>query len=274
MYKIQKPGAWICSNDNDHQNRGRLKVHQPGSKIYLNNDDEFEIELHNPTTNNVKAEITIDGKPISSGGIVIRSGERIYLECFPDSRKKFTFKTYEVSDDSETKKAISHNGSVQVKFYKELIKKTYCEPFPFQTQIFYNTNLQPLGNNFYTSNVNTYGTTDVGSSYLSTSEITSSMSNSELSIETGQVDGGSQSNQQFSKVDMDFESGVSYTYSFKLLPMSQKPLDKKEFKVKKSKKSKSLSTTDKLDSLIKLSDLYKSGMINKFEFDKLKSELV
>tara|TARA_R110000772_G_scaffold20466_5_gene56889 strand:+ start:43398 stop:44279 length:882 start_codon:yes stop_codon:yes gene_type:complete len=293
MYSVntKNPGAWVCANEDGRQNRGRLKIHKPGSKIYLQDEDEFEIELHNPTTLNVKAVIKIDGKPICSGGLVLRSGERIYLECFPDSRKKFTFKTYEVDDSNESKVAISNNGRVEIKFYKEKVKTIYCNTW---TNDCWNW---PHHNNVYYTN--TGGTYDFGSTFTTTSNIAGSCTSASgamdisalnvndfdpgdvlrgtslsdtKSIETGQVDGGEQSEQEFTTVDMSFESYSCCGYNFQILPISQKPISKKEFR--KAKKKVNHTTSDKLDGLIKLGDLLKQGIIDQLEFDKLKSELI
>jgi hypothetical protein len=266
----RKPGAWICTNDNDRQNRGRTKVYQPGSKIYLNDNEEFEIELFNPTTYNVKAEISIDGKKISSGGLVIKSGQRVYLECFPDSQRKFTFKTYEVENSNEAREAISNNGRVDIKFYREKIHYNYI---PYYTNTYY-------GNTFGTCN-----TRGIGGSTLTSGDVfysnslqsnISSDSNMEfntasldsLSIETGQTEGGDKSNQEFESVYMDFESWVLSSYTFQLLPMSQKPIEPKRFKKKKSK------SINKVEELTKLKDLLESEIIDQTEFEELKSEIM
>jgi hypothetical protein len=304
MYsKTTNPGAWVCSNESNRQNRGRLKIHQPGSKIYFRDGDEFLIELHNPTTSNVKAEIKIDGKPICSGGLVLRNGERIYLECFPDSKKKFTFKTYIVDDSEESKEAISTNGRVEIEFYKETILQTYCNPHPWNVRT-YNSDITG-GNNFY--NCNTLGqssgsgevtldgmigatTTNVSNTTFTSTNFggdipnlkSSKMSGNKRSkksidnvlrgnIETGQIDGGEQSNQEFTTVDMTFDSYSFKTYTFQILPLSQKPVSKKEFRIKKVKVK---ATSVKLDELLKLKDLLEQDLISRDEFDKLKLELI
>ena len=307
MYsKITNPGAWVCSNEPNRQNRGRLKIHQPGSKIYLQDGDEFLIELHNPTTNNVKAEIKIDGKPICSGGLVLRNGERIYLECFPDSKKKFTFKTYQVDDSKESKQAISTNGRVEIKFYKETVLQTYCNTYPWNVRTYYDGTT--LGNNFY--NCNTLGqssgsgevtldgiiggvtSTNISNTTFTSTNLSDSLNlkSSKLSgkmrskkskktidnatrgiIETGQIDGGEQSDQEFTLVDMTFDSYSFKTYTFQILPLSQKPVSKKEFRIKKVKVKK---TSVKLDELLKLKDLLEQELISRDEFEKLKLELI
>lgn len=265
----KKPGAWICTNDTKRQTRGRTKVYQPGSKIYLNDNEEFEIELYNPTNYNVKAEIKIDGKKISSGGLVIRSGQRAYLECFPDTNKKFTFKTYTVEDSNESREAIADNGRVEVEFYRERINYDYSwyNNWMGDTSGSYNCGM----NTTLTSSINSrsFGNIDpnANNAYLSAS-LDSVNLNSE--IETGQVDGGNDSDQQFEQVNMNFESWVLSSYTFQLLPMSQKPVEPKSFQTPKKKKQ----MIQKLEELEKLEGLRKNGTITHAEFKEMKAEIM
>lgn len=272
MNNNNKAGVWICTNENGRQTRGRTKVYQPGSKIYLNDNDEFEIELYNPTTYNVKAEIKLDGKSISGGGLVLRSGQRVYLECFPDSQKKFTFKTYEIEDSKESKQAISNNGRIEINFYRETIHYNNWTN-TFRTNCFGGASLNDTWNGGILdySSTGELGFIPITSTALrskSKTKLSRSLSTSKDTLETGQVDGGADSNQCFESISMDFESWVLSSYSFQLLPISQRPVEAKTFKTK-SKKSKS-----KVDELTKLKDLLESQLIDQEEFDDLKSEIL
>ena len=109
----QKPGAWIVSP----KDRGRKSI--KSGKVFLNNGDEFEIELFNPLTVSVLSDIKLNGQSISKTGLVIKPGQRVYLDCFVDDRKKFVFKTYEVEETVEVSDAIKNNGLLEVYFYKE-----------------------------------------------------------------------------------------------------------------------------------------------------------
>lgn len=108
------PSAWIV----DSRDRGRKKIYL-NSKIYLENNQEFLIELFNPLQDSVLAEIKINGKNASANGLILRPGERFYLDCFIDDKKKFVFKTYEIENTTESLNATSNNGYVEVSFYKE-----------------------------------------------------------------------------------------------------------------------------------------------------------
>ena len=89
------------------KSKQRLKQHI--DTVYLNNGDEFEIELYNPTSNKVLAKIELNGKSIGNG-IILRPGERVFLERYLDEAKKFLFETYVVNgNNQEVKNAIANN---------------------------------------------------------------------------------------------------------------------------------------------------------------------
>ena len=111
---VEKPSAWVVSSD-----KGRKSI--KNGKVYLKDKEEFQIELFNPLTDCVLADIKLNGNTISQSGLVIRPGERFYLDCFIDDNKKFVFNTYEVEDSQSTKVAISKNGMLEVFFYKESV---------------------------------------------------------------------------------------------------------------------------------------------------------
>jgi hypothetical protein len=111
---VEKPSAWVVSND-----KGRKSI--KNGKVYLKDKEEFQIEIFNPLTDCILADIKLNGNTISQSGLVIRPGERFYLDCFVDDNKKFVFNTYEVEDSQNTKVAISKNGMLEVFFYKESV---------------------------------------------------------------------------------------------------------------------------------------------------------
>jgi len=101
--------------------KGKQRIKQFNQTVYLNNGDEFEIELFNPTTNKVLAQIELNGKSIGAG-IVLRPGERVFLERYIETARKFLFETYTVNgNNSEVQQAIALNGLVNVKFYGEYV---------------------------------------------------------------------------------------------------------------------------------------------------------
>ena len=79
-------------------NKGRVKIYNNKSNIptyYLQKGQEFQIELFNPTTDKVLAKIKLNNKLISQSGLVLRPGERVFLDRYFDIDKKFKFDTYE-----------------------------------------------------------------------------------------------------------------------------------------------------------------------------------
>ena len=234
------PHAWIVTNNrrSDLSNdRGRKKIY-PNNKIYLEDGQEFELELMNPLMNSVLAIISINGQKISNSGLVLRPGERVYLDCFLESRKKFTFNTYQTEDSPEAQKAIQNNGYVQVAFHSEVVHH-YTTFYNGSGTITINgidnpylgtTTIGGAGlfsgnsgnNNMFanlTSGTSNY-TTNLSSSQnpqgLFDSQRSKSSSSNKLNdkLETGRVEGGSQSNQVFESVDMNFQSWAvsSITY--------------------------------------------------------------
>jgi hypothetical protein len=99
-----KPGAWIVSPTD----KGRKSI--KNGRVFLKDGDEFEIELFNPLTSSVLAEIKLNGESISKTGLVVKPGQRVYLDCFIDSRKKFIFSTYEIDGSQESLDATAKNG--------------------------------------------------------------------------------------------------------------------------------------------------------------------
>jgi hypothetical protein len=69
--------------------KGKKRIKQFDGQVYLSDGDEYEIELFNPTQEVVLAKIKIDGDYIAGGGIVLRRGERVFLERFLDSPNRF-----------------------------------------------------------------------------------------------------------------------------------------------------------------------------------------
>jgi hypothetical protein len=99
--------------------KNKQRVKQYADTVYLENGDEFELELFNPTQNKVLAKIELNGTSIGSG-VVLRPGERVFLERYLNEPKKFKYDTYFVDDNNPSvDAAIKQNGDVMVSFYDE-----------------------------------------------------------------------------------------------------------------------------------------------------------
>ena len=120
------PSAYVTKE------KQRIKQYN-NDTVFLNNGEEFEIELYNPTSSKFLAKIELNGKSIGSG-VVLRPGERVFLERYLDVAKKFLFETYNVEGDSEViKQAIKDNGNLRVLFYKEVIPVEYTPTITWTT---------------------------------------------------------------------------------------------------------------------------------------------
>jgi hypothetical protein len=191
--------------------KSKQRVKQYNRTVYLNSGDEFELELFNPTQSKVLAKIKLNGVYISMAGIVLRPGERVYLERYLDSARKFLFNTYTVSDDPDTRQAIEKNGLVEVEFYKEKYPiGTYYQISTTSGRPFWKTTTTD-GNSSMGEGYQVYMSSDFNNTccYKSTTE-------------TGRVEQGSQSNQYFTQDLTEFNSYYSWKVEWKILPQSQK----------------------------------------------------
>lgn len=253
--------------------------------VYLNDGDEFQIQLFNPTNRVIGAKLKFNNEQrgwlSSDNYIVLRPGERVWLERFLDCCDKFVFNTYEVSNSRQVMEAIRDNGDITVEFYYEdnsnrsgnvtISRPTvllYSDPYTFAPDIVYCRNnitgsikcgtnscmasedsdcisavSQILG---ITSNpsatttagsatVNTAYYTTTGSACYSDSAYTTTKKEynphkSDKTVETGRVEHGSYSGQNFKNVYYDFEYWPFATKNFKLLPVSRKQYSEHDLK--------------------------------------------
>ena len=255
--KTGTPCAYITKD------KKRLK--QFGQTVYLNNGEEFELELFNPSSTTVLAKIKLDGSYISGGGIVLKPGQRVFLERYLDDARKFKFETYEVDGTSnEVLDAIAGNGDVVIDFFDEYKQPVWNNPITYVGGSFggsihtYNTNTisggyvnTTLSNNAsFTSSSNTAGvnfnTTSISNTFAgpnkrgvlrslkskpnSRSEVTMDMLSMD-SLETGRVEKGGLSDQSFQTVNKTFNHHTCASSVWKILPMSQKVYEKQDLKV-------------------------------------------
>ena len=223
----------------------KQRIKQFGQNVYLKNGSEFEIELYNPSRQTVLSKIKINGEFINGGGIILRPGERVYLERYIDVPRKFKFETYSVDSTNETMNAIANNGDVEILFYEEQEIITLGLNNPTITYRSYNNDNYntPIGNNFYTTNGIDFSNTsnsNINLTSMSFSNNTTPRSSKyekreqperrlkSKSIETGRVEKGSSSDQSFTTVSKNFNSWTVSTSVWKILPESQKPIEKRD----------------------------------------------
>jgi hypothetical protein len=204
--KVAEPTAYITVK--------KQRVKQNGKNVYLDNNTEFELELYNPTDTKLKATIEFDGNLISTSGIVLRPGERIFLDRYLDVDRKFLYETYEVKDTEQNREAIDNNGLVKVRFYQ---KQSWQNPSIFSGSNAYLTRNWGLNNSGY---VNGNGVTFTTTGMNLVSEVSNSYKANDT-VETGRVEMGDKSNQVFqSEYDM-YYAWSSWETSWKILPKSQ-----------------------------------------------------
>lgn len=313
-----KPSAWIVSP----KDRGRKSI--KNGKTFLNDGEEFEIELFNPLTVSVLSDIKLNGQSISKTGLVLKPGQRFYLDCFVDDKKKFIFSTYEIDGGQESLDATQNNGLLEVFFYKEdiitldnwknkmdkvIIERYYpvyyptYRSYPYWTTPIYGgvyggygtTNNCIIGNTTTnTANNITFGGTTVANTAMYTSNsadlFTTPISANMMSdLETGRVERGSSSSQNFTEIEMDFEKNYISSTIIQILPESRKPVSASEVVSKlkndpiKNKKSETSgnwphqyeNNSDGVIELIKkLGELHSAGILTDAEFNTKKSELL
>ncbi len=98
---MSKPEAHITRSK--EKNRGRVKIYSQNT-IYLEKEEEFEIEIFNPTQDSILAKIEINGTLISNTGLVLKPAQRVFLERYFDVDRKFKFDVYEVENWEKLKK--------------------------------------------------------------------------------------------------------------------------------------------------------------------------
>ena len=290
-----KPGAWIVSP----QDRGKKQI--KSGKVFLKDKEEFEIELFNPLTVSVLADIKLNGQSVSKTGLVVKPGQRDYLDCFIDDRKKFKFSTYEIENSREALEATANNGVLEVFFYKEdvitlnnwqrrfdriIVEKHYpYNPYPWYNP--YTIYGSSGVSTFTTNGSNALGTTTTSNVYNSSNNINCSYTshvdlpnlnvagsnnmNSLKSIETGRVEKGEKSKQKFTEVDMDFEKNYISSTIIQILPESRKPAEIKQIK---TKQSQLLSSDEVIELIKKLGELHSAGILTDDEFSEKKAELL
>lgn len=203
-----KPSAHITKS------RGRLKTY--GNNVYLKTGSTFEIELFNPKTTPVLAKVTINGQWLSEAGLILKPGQRVYLERFIDVAKKFVFETYEVEDTAEARAAVAENGKIKVFFYDEISPIWKSNSCSSNWQVYPNTITYYSGPSTFTSSVG-------ASMEFRNSSIAGS-------FETGRIEQGESSKQEFSTGYGNFTDWASVTSEWQILPESKKPVEMGEIR--------------------------------------------
>lgn len=224
-----KPCAYIT--------KAKQRLKQFGQNVYLSNGSEFELEIFNPTAKTVLAKIKMNGNFIPGGGIIVKPGQRIFLERYLDDPRKFKFETYEVDgNNQQVVNAISNNGDVVVYFYNEHIPvKDY---YWWDDKKYYRNNLNDFQVKKYFNNSSIIGSVTMDSlndynskSFTNDQELNTLGVLRTAKMETGTVEKGSSSNQEFTYSNKQFAESTCNASIWKILPESQKPYNVDDLKV-------------------------------------------
>lgn len=224
--------------------RNRRRAYGP-NEYRLRDGEEYELEIHNTTRGTVGARVRVEGRPIGQTLLVLRPGERVYLERWMDRPQRFRFSTYEVDGSPESQAATANNGRVTVEFFRENV----FVPPPPQSPLWAATGPAYPGGSFYTVGVVGDSTTAINfmglggaqgpqgpegfagplgsASYTcSVGQQTNSVKSRGLTkttvdrtVVTGRTEAGSASAQSFTTVDLVFESWAFHTASLRVLPL-------------------------------------------------------
>ena len=226
--------------------------------VYINDGQEFQIQLFNPKPFTVGVDISINGIPIGNT-FIIRPGQRVWLERYFNTPYKFKFNTYFVhAENTDVKEAIANNGVITLQFYKEKEfnndwwKKinssswTYYNKYPEWTS--FTTSASDMNINNINSNINNCYTQTTFASTLDSNSVFNETTgeinvsgvpkfsynktyySNDNKIETGRIEKGDYSNQKFDTVNVDLEDFPFAYETIKILPESQKQVNANDLK--------------------------------------------
>lgn len=227
-------------------NKSLLKEYSNSSNervIYMNDGTEFQIQIFNPYSYTVGVSISMNGNEMSNM-LVLKPGQRIWLERYLNEARKFLFETYEVSNSKQAKEAIARNGVIEIKFYKEKESNVFIKSFidydnnldvnqPLHTSQYYNLNFSDCLTSCY-SNIASditghygYNCGSITASSTNQNDLkvgANSKANLKGPIKTGRIEKGSHSNQSFTEVHNDFETFAFKIETIHIYPASVKPM--------------------------------------------------
>ena len=212
--------------------------------VYLNDGTEFQIYLKNPYQTHLGIKISVNNKSIGNM-LVLKPGQSFWLDRFLNDNKKFLFSTYNVENTAEMKYATNNNGKVKIEFYHEKEETPYISAKivePLKTNFDW-TNYDITCSSAMSSNEprSTYycSTEDIGNlseNAAANSKLTSMLYDISAStkntndsyLETGRVEKGGVSRQEFEYCDINFDYYAFKTENILILPTSRKQIRAEE----------------------------------------------
>ena len=212
--------------------------------VYLNDGTEFQIYLKNPYQTHLGIKISVNNKSIGNM-LVLRPGQSFWLDRFLNDNKKFLFSTYDVENTAEMKYATNNNGKVKIEFYHEKEETPYISAKivePLKTNFDWtNYNVTCSSSKSFNNPINTYycSTEDIGNlsanaatnSRLRSMSYDTSVSTTKIDdsyLETGRVEKGGVSRQEFEYCDINFDYYAFKTENILILPLSRKQIRAEE----------------------------------------------
>ena len=243
-------------------NKSLLKEYSNSSNeriVYMNDGTEFQIQVFNPYSYVIGVSFKFNDNSESSQLLVLRPGERVWLDRYLDNESKLLFSTYQVGASKAVQEAIKDNGNLCIKFYKEKQNNYYVDHI-YVNKVNNTYNYEPYNYDLKfgssicgSSAVNSVNycnaslsldssITQASAASTSTSYCSSASTESRSlpkrsrtlpkSIETGRIEKGSHSNQRFENVYKDFECWPFKTEYIKILPTSQKQINSNDLQKK------------------------------------------
>jgi hypothetical protein len=217
-------------------NKSLLKEYSNSSNervVYMDDNTEFQIQIFNPYSYIIGVSFEFNKTSKNNQLLVLRPGERVWIERYLDNDSRLLFSTYKVNSSAEVKNAIKNNGGIRIKFYKERETESWLGYTPISTWF----GSAPIDDTMLqiTSCTNSINSVQSNSITNFNSNINAASSNTvttgvcpvidNKSIETGRVERGSHSNQKLTHIQKDFELFPFKMEDIKILPSSQKQIN-------------------------------------------------
>jgi len=215
-------------------NHSRLKSYDK-NRYYLKDKTNFEIEVFNPHTVSVLAKIKMNGEYISTAGLIIKPGQRVFLSRYLDTNNSFLFETYDVENNHEVLEAIANNGKIEVEFFLEqnYYNPTFSgiswtsSPTVYYQNNFHNGNMlfdsQPIFGGIASTFTSSLNMPIAGSSDVKSLSV-------DASIETGRIEKGEKTNQKMESSYGSYNSWPTNAIQIQLFPESIKPIEVSEIR--------------------------------------------
>ena len=211
--------------------------------VYLNDGTEFQIYLKNPYQTHLGIKISVNNKSIGNM-LVLRPGQSFWLDRFLNDNKKFLFSTYNVENTAEMKYATNNNGKVKIEFYHEKEETPYISAKivePLKTNFDWTnydiTCSSAMSSNeprstYYCSTVTIENSANAAANPKLTSQLydtsVSAKNTNDSYLETGRVEKGGVSRQEFEYCDINFDYYAFKTENILILPTSRKQIRAEE----------------------------------------------